>query len=67
MMDCDTEWRAVDKNIAEDIVSDCAIFIVSSCVLRLIFSRFFGILFGMLGNFKLGCTTYYVLMGFTVL
>ena len=30
VMTCETEWRAVDKNLTEDLVSDCARFIVVS-------------------------------------
>ena len=29
----ETEWRAVDRNLAEATVSDCACFIVAICVL----------------------------------
>ena len=32
IMTCDTDWRSVDRNLAEAVVSDCAIFIVASCV-----------------------------------
>ena len=32
----ETEWRAVDRNLAEAVVSDCARFIVVSCVLPLV-------------------------------
>ena len=66
-MDCDTEWRAVDKNIEEAVVSDCGIFILASCVLRLMLHRFFGTLFCVLASVKLVGNTEYILMGFTVL
>ena len=32
IMTCDTDWRSVDRNLVEAVVSDCAIFIVASCV-----------------------------------
>ena len=42
----DTKWRAVDENLAEGVVFNCAIFIVASCVLhpvlRLCFSTLVG-------------------------
>ena len=44
MMACDTEWRAVDRNLAEALVSNCSLFIIVSCVLRLVFCCFFSIL-----------------------
>ena len=48
-------------------MSECSIFVVDRCVLRLVLLRFFSTLVGVLSSVKLGCTTEYVLMGFTVL
>ena len=48
MMACDTEWRAVDKNIADDVLSNCALFILVTCVLNLILRPFFITLVGVL-------------------
>ena len=48
----DTEWRAVDKNIAEAVVSDCAQFIVASFVLPLILHCFLSTLVGVLTSVK---------------
>ena len=67
MMACDTEWRVVDKNLAEAVVSNCDLFIIASCVLRLVLRRFFSTLVGVLDIVKIGGTIYYVSMGFTVL
>ena len=67
MMACETEWREVDKNLAEAVVFDCDIFILSMCVLRLVLRCLFSNLVGVLASVKLGGTTEYVLMGFTVL
>ena len=36
MMACDTEWRTVDRNLAEADVSDCGLFIAAICVLRFV-------------------------------
>ena len=60
----DTEWRAVDRKRAEDVLSDCARFIVASLVLPLTVSCFFSILGGVLTSVKGGGTKMYVLMGF---
>ena len=67
MMACDTEWRAVGKNLADDIVSECALFIVVSCVLRLVLCLFFINLVGVLASVELRDTTEYALMEFAVL
>ena len=48
----ETEWRAVDRNLAEAAVSDCACFIVASCVLPLFLHCFFSTLVGVLASFK---------------
>ena len=63
----DTEWRAVDRKRAEDVLSDCARFIVASLVLPLILRFFFSTLGGVLSSVKVGGTTMYVLMGFIFL
>ena len=67
IMVCDTAWRAVDKNIVEAVVSDCALFIVAICVLHLVLRLLFRTLVGVLASVKLGGNTEYVLIGFTVL
>ena len=48
----ETEWRAVDINIVEAIVSYCARFIVVSCVLPLILHFFLSTLVGALASVK---------------
>ena len=63
----ETEWRAVDRNLAEAVVSECARFIVVSCVLPLVLCCYFCALFGVLAIVKRGGTTEYALMEFTVL
>ena len=35
VMACDTDWREVNRNLVEAVVSDCALCIVASCVLCL--------------------------------
>ena len=67
MMAYDTEWRVIDKNLAEAIVYDYALFIVEICFLRLVLSCFFRILVGVLASAELKGTTEYVLMEFIVL
>ena len=67
MMAYDTEWREFIRNLAETVVYDCALFIVASCVLRLILRRFCSTLVGVLANVALRGTTEYVLMEFIVL
>ena len=57
MMACDPDWRAFDRNISEAVVSDCAIFIVSRCVLRLALYFFFRTLVGLLAIAVLRGTT----------
>ena len=64
---CETEWRAVIRNIAEDLVSDCARFIVASCFLHLVLHFFFSTVVGILASGKRGGTTDYLIMDFTVL
>ena len=56
-MACDTEWRAVDRNLLEAVVSDCDIFVVVSCVLRLVPRCFFSTLVGVLASVELRGTT----------
>ena len=53
MTACDTEWRAVDRNLAEAVVSECALFIVASCVLHLVLHCFFIALVGVLASVEL--------------
>ena len=67
MMACDTDCRAVDRNLAEAVVSNCSLFIVAICALRLFVCCFFSPLVGVLASFLLRGTTEYVLMEFTVL
>ena len=53
----DTEWRSVDRNRSEAVLSDFARFIVASLVLPLILRCFFSTLGGVLTSFKFGGTT----------
>ena len=46
------EWRAVDRNLSESVVSDCACFIVASYVLPLILRFFLSTLVGVLDSVK---------------
>ena len=62
-----TDWREVDRHLVEDVVSDCAFFIVASCVLRLVLRYFFSTLVGVLASVVLIGTAEYVLMEFVVL
>ena len=48
----ETEWRAVDRNLAGAVVSDCACFIVASCVLPLMLRCFLSSLVGVLVSVK---------------
>ena len=48
-------------------MSNCALFIVDIFFLRLVIWRFFSTLVGVITSDKLGGTTKYVFMGFTVL
>ena len=48
----DTEWRAVDRKLAEAFLSDCACFIVGVLVLPLILRCFLSILGGVLASVK---------------
>ena len=66
-MACDIEWREVDKNLYDAVVSNCDIFIVAICFLRLVLQRLFSTLVGDLTSVTLGGTTKYLLMGLTVL
>ena len=54
VMACETEWREVDRNIANAVVSDCDWFIVVSCSLPLFLRCFFSILNGVLASVKSG-------------
>ena len=50
MMACDTGWREVDRNLSETVVSDCALFMVSICVICLVLRCFFRTLVGVLSS-----------------
>ena len=67
MMSCDTECRSVDNNIVEAVESECALFIVSSCVLSIVLHQLFSTLVGVLASVEFRGNTDYVLMDFTVL
>ena len=58
------EWRAVDRNRAEAVLSDCYRFIVLILVLPLILRCFFSTLGAVLTSFKFRGITMYVLMGY---
>ena len=62
----ETEWSAVERNLAEDVVSDWARLIVASLVLILIFRCLFSNLSGGQNSVNLGGTTMYVLMVFII-
>ena len=53
MMASYTEWRAVDKNLAEAVLSDCALFIVASVFLHLVLRHFFRTLVVVLASVEL--------------
>ena len=57
VMACETEWREVDRNLAEAVVLECARFMVASCVLTLVLRCFFSTLVGVLDSVKHGGTT----------
>ena len=67
MIACDTEWRAVDRNLAEAVLSDCACFIVAICVQSRVLRCFFSTSVGVLASVVLRGTIEYVLMEFIVL
>ena len=48
----ETEWRAVGRNLAEDVVSDFDCFIVATCGLPIILHCFFKTLVGVLASVK---------------
>ena len=48
----ETDWRVVDRNLVEAVVSECARFIVASCVLPLILRYFLRSLAGVLVSVK---------------
>ena len=50
MVDCDTEWMAVEKNLADAVVSDGDILIVASCVMNLVLCHFFITLVGVIAS-----------------
>ena len=63
----ETDCRAVYRNLAEDVVSNCYCFMVSGCVLPLVLRCFFSTLAGALASVLLRGTADYGLMEFTVL
>ena len=67
MLACDTECRAVDRNIVEAVVFICACFIVPRYFRRCVLCCFFSTLFDVLACVVLRGTIEYVLMGFMVL
>ena len=67
VMVCETECRAVDRNLAEDVLSDCDRFMVARCVLTLLLRCFFSTVVGVLASVVLRGTTENVLIEFTVL
>ena len=66
MMACETEWRPLDRNLVEAVLSDCACFTVASCVRRRVLRCLFSTLCGVLTSVLLRGTTEYVLMVFKV-
>ena len=56
-MTWETECRAVDRNLAENMVSDYACFIVVICVLPLVLHCFFSTLVGVLASVRCRGTT----------
>ena len=66
-MTCDTEWRALDRNLEDAVVSDYTQFIVASCVRRRVLHFFFSALYGVQIGVLLRGTTEYALMGFKIL
>ena len=63
----DTDWREVDRKLAEAVVSDCARFIVAIIFLPLILRYFLSTLVVVLASGKGWGATMYELMGFRVL
>ena len=66
MIAWDNEWGAVERNLAEAVVSDWNFWIFASLVLPLIFRCFFSTLGGGLTSVNLEGTTMYVLMVFII-
>ena len=66
MIAWDAEWREVDKNLAEAVLSGCACLSVVSLFMPLILRCLFSTLGGVLTSVKLGGTTVYVLMDFII-
>ena len=60
MIAWDTEWRAVDRNLAEAFLSDCDSLIVAILALPLISRCFFSNLGDVLTSVNLGSTTVYI-------
>ena len=50
VMACETEGRAVNRNLAEAMVSDFDRFIIASCVLPLVLHCFFSTLVGVVAS-----------------
>ena len=48
----ETEWKTVNRNLVEAVVSDCAHFIVTSCVLPIVLNILFGTIVGVLDSVK---------------
>ena len=67
MIACDTEWRSVDRNLAEAVLSDCACFIVAICVQSRVLHCFFSTSVDVLASVVMRYATEYVLMEFIVL
>ena len=57
MMGCDNEWREVDRDLSETVVSDCALFMVAICVICLVLRFLFRTLVGVLSSVVLRVTT----------
>ena len=58
---------SVDKKRADAELSDCDLYIIATCFLRLVLQRFFSTLVGVLSSATTRITTKYVLMVFIVL
>ena len=48
----ETEWRSVNRKLVENVLTDCACFIVASCVLPLALHCFFSTLVCVLASVK---------------
>ena len=54
---------SVDKKRADAELSDCDLYIIATCFLRLVLQRFFSTLFGVIYSATIRGTKKYVLMG----